>query len=57
MHLKYPNDMSLLGRFNTILDYVLAGKPNSKHDSADGTEDGKRDSFPTNNSTNLIFSW
>ena len=23
------------------VDYVLAGKPNSKHDSADGTEDGK----------------
>ena len=24
-----------------FIDYVLAGKPNSKHDSADGTEDGR----------------
>ena len=24
-----------------VVDYVLAGKPNSKHDSADSTEDGK----------------
>ena len=36
---KYPIDMRLLG----LIDYVLAGKPNSKHDSADGTEDGKRE--------------
>ena len=28
-----------------VVDYVLAGKPNSKHDSADGTEDGKSHSL------------
>ena len=40
---------------HTLPDYVLAGKPNSKHDSADGTEDG-RPSLATYNIILIIFS-
>lgn len=38
---------SLINVTSLYLVYVLAGKPNSQHDSADGDEDSKSHSFYT----------